>query len=120
VAGHDRDDVCLLAFPNLATCRALCSDLAPDAPIDAVLAHAAVREAVRAALARYSAGQGSSSAVARVLLMAEPPSIDDNEITDKGYINQRAVLTKRADLVARLYEATPHASVIVVAEVASQ
>ena len=41
--------------------------------------------------------------------MAEPPSIDENEITDKGYINQRAVLTKRADLVARLYEGTPHA-----------
>jgi feruloyl-CoA synthase len=119
VAGHDRDDVCVLAFPNLAACRALCSDLAPDAPADAVLANAAVREAVRAGLARFSAGQGSSNAVARVLLMAEPPSIDDNEITDKGYINQRAVLTKRADLVARLYEATPHASVIVVAEVAS-
>ena len=37
------------------------------------------------------------------MLMAEPPSIDANEITDKGYINQRAVLTRRAALVARLY-----------------
>jgi feruloyl-CoA synthase len=114
VAGHDRDEVCLLAFPNIAACRGACSDLASDAPTDAVLSNAAVREAVRAAMARYSAGQGSSSAVARVLLMAEPPSIDDNEITDKGYINQRAVLTKRADLVARLYEAPPHESVIIV------
>jgi feruloyl-CoA synthase len=119
VAGHDRDDVCLLAFPNVAACRALCPDLGPDASLDAIFAHVAVREAVRAALARYSADQGTSGAIARLLLMAEPPSIDDNEITDKGYINQRAVLTKRADLVARLYEAPPHASVIVVAETAA-
>ena len=107
VAGHDRDEVCLLAFPNVAACRALCAELAPDAPAAAVLANAAVREAVRAGLARYSAGQGSSSAVARVLLMAEPPSIDDNEITDKGYINQRAVLERRAALVEKLYSDDP-------------
>jgi feruloyl-CoA synthase len=41
--------------------------------------------------------------VGRVLLLVEPPSIDGNEITDKGYINQRAVLERRADLVAKLY-----------------
>jgi feruloyl-CoA synthase len=41
--------------------------------------------------------------IARCLLLAEPPSIDANEITDKGYLNQRAVLTNRAALVQRLH-----------------
>jgi feruloyl-CoA synthase len=50
-------------------------------------------------------GGTSSTHAATALLMAEPLSIDGGEITDKGYINQRAVLTKRATLVQRLYAA---------------
>jgi feruloyl-CoA synthase len=46
---------------------------------------------------------GSSTHPKRLMVMAEPPSIDANEITDKGYMNQRAVLERRADLVERLY-----------------
>ena len=46
--------------------------------------------------------------------MAEPPQIDANEITDKGYVNQRATLERRADLVARLYEDVPDDEVIVI------
>ena len=49
-------------------------------------------------------GVGSSTRVCRVLLLDEPPSLDANEITDKGYLNQRAVLTRRAHLVERLYD----------------
>ena len=49
--------------------------------------------------------QGSSMRIARCLLLTEPPSIDANEITDKGYLNQRAVLAKRAELVNRLHAA---------------
>ena len=41
--------------------------------------------------------------IARCMLLTEPPSIDANEITDKGYLNQRAVLVKRAALVERLH-----------------
>ena len=48
----------------------------------------------------------------RALLMAEPPSIDAGEITDKGYINQRAVRMHRADLVAHLYSDVPDGSII--------
>ena len=48
----------------------------------------------------------------RALLMEEPPSIDAGEITDKGYINQRAVLTRRAALVERLYRDAPGGEVI--------
>jgi feruloyl-CoA synthase len=115
VAGHDRDEVALLAFANVAACRGLCDGLATDATPAEVLAHAAVRAAVATAVRRHNeAGGGSSTAVARVILMHEPPSIDANEITDKGYVNQRAVLTRRADLVERLYAEPAHADVIVV------
>jgi feruloyl-CoA synthase len=48
-------------------------------------------------------GKGSSMRVRRVLLMTEPPSVDGNEMTDKGYINQRATLERRKALVDRLY-----------------
>ena len=50
---------------------------------------------------------GSSTQVRRVLVMSEPPSIDANEITDKGYMNQRAVLERRAALVEQLYSNNP-------------
>lgn len=104
VAGHDRDEIGLLAFPNLAACRSLCPDLAADRPAAEVVAREEVRAAVRAGVARHNAaGGGSSTHVTRVVLLDEPPSIDANEITDKGYVNQRAVLTRRAALVEALY-----------------
>jgi feruloyl-CoA synthase len=59
------------------------------------------------------ANPGASTRVARVHLMAEPPSIDANEITDKGYINQRAVLERRRDLVGRLFADPPGPDVVV-------
>jgi feruloyl-CoA synthase len=52
-------------------------------------------------------GKGSSMRVKRVLLMDEPPSVDGHEITDKGYINQRATLERRKALVDRLYAGGP-------------
>ena len=51
--------------------------------------------------------------IARAMLMVEPPSIDGNELTDKGYINQRAGLERRAALVERLYADKPGEDVIV-------
>jgi feruloyl-CoA synthase len=56
---------------------------------------------------------GSSTRIARVMLMVEPPSIDGNELTDKGYINQRAGLERRAALVEKLYADKPGDDVIV-------
>ncbi len=56
---------------------------------------------------------GSSMRIARAMLMAEPPSIDGNELTDKGYINQRAGLERRAALVAKLYADQPGEDVII-------
>lgn len=115
VTGHDRDHVGLLAFANLSACRSLCPDLAADCPTEEVLRHAAVREALVSGIARHNAATGSSSmGIARIILMSEPPSIDANEITDKGYINQRAALQRRAELVERLYADAGHPDVIVI------
>jgi len=68
-----------------------------------VIAAAKVRAAIAQGLATLQAqGGGSSSHATRALLLAEPPSVDGGEITDKGYINQRAVLARRPDAVATL------------------
>jgi feruloyl-CoA synthase len=91
VTGHDRNEIGALLFLNLAASK----DLPPDA------LRAKLGEALRKLAAE--SGAGSSTHPARVLVMSEPPSIDANEITDKGYINQRAVLERRAALVERLY-----------------
>ena len=56
---------------------------------------------------------GNGGRVGRALLMVEPPSIDGNELTDKGYINQRAGLERRAALVEKLYAEKPGEDVIV-------
>jgi feruloyl-CoA synthase len=117
VTGHDRDKIGLLVFPSLAGCRALCPHLS-DAPLAALVAEPAVRHALAAGLRRFNAGAGGSSQrVEMALLLAEPPSIDRGEITDKGYINQRAVLTGRAALVARLHAEPPAGDVVVVQSV---
>jgi feruloyl-CoA synthase len=116
IAAPDREFVGALVFPNVAACRALCPDLAGDAPIDAVLGDARVRETLRGMFQRLAAeGTGSSTFVARVLLLSDPPSMDAREITDKGSINQKIVLTNRASLVDELYAEPPSPSVIVCA-----
>jgi feruloyl-CoA synthase len=111
LTGHDREEIGLLVFPSLGGCRALCPDLG-DAPMAELVADPRVRDAVRGALARLCAGGAGSTRATRALVMTEPPSIDANEITDKGYVNQRAVLARRADLVERLHAARPDGAVI--------
>jgi feruloyl-CoA synthase len=102
VAGHDEDEVRFLVFPNIAACRAV-SGLPDTATLTDVLAHAKVRAGVGLGLAKLKAQNGGSAGHAtRAVLLAEPPSIDGGEITDKGYINQRAVLDRRADALAKL------------------
>jgi feruloyl-CoA synthase len=95
VAGHDANEVRFLVFPNIPACRALAQ--LPDADVAEVLRAPAVRDAIAQGLSRLKAkGGGSSTFATRALLMAELPSVDGGEITDKGYINQRAVLSRRA------------------------
>jgi feruloyl-CoA synthase len=74
-----------------------------------------VREHVRRGLRRWNADQGGSSTrVACVILLKDPPSIDANEITDKGYINQRVALERRQTDVERLYAEALDDDVIVI------
>jgi len=112
VAGHDRDRVALLIFPNRDACARL-AGLPADAPAETLVAAPAVRETVRRGLAAHNAGNpGSSTAIARALLLVEPPDVDAGEITDKGYLNQRTVLERRAALVEALYAEPPGETVI--------
>jgi feruloyl-CoA synthase len=76
--------------------------------------HPAVREHVGRAIARWNADHGSSQRIARVLLLSDAPSIDANEITDKGYINQRLALERRKAEVERLFAPAPDADVLIV------
>lgn len=102
VTGHDADEVRFLVFPNVAACRAL-AKMPDDAPVADVLNHASVRPAIASGLMKLKAnGGGTSSFATRARLMVELPSVDDGEITDKGYINQRAVLTRRASELSKL------------------
>jgi feruloyl-CoA synthase len=104
ICGQDREYVGLLGFPNIAACRRLAGDEGAKLATAELLAHPAVVGTLREGLARMNAdGKGSSMRVRRAILMAEPPSVDGHEITDKGYINQRATLERRKDLVERLY-----------------
>ena len=112
VTGHDRPWVGLLAWPNVPACRALIGDA--QASVEQLVAHPAVRACMADGLAAHNADSAGASSrrIARVLLMTEPPSIDGNELTDKGYINQRAGLDRRAALVQRLYAEPPADDVI--------
>jgi feruloyl-CoA synthase len=113
IAGADRDDATALVFPDLDACRALCVELSPDAPAPDVLSATATRRAFAQRLAAFaSAATGSSNRIDRLILLAEPPSLDIGEITDKGSINQRAVLRARAALVEELYASPLSARVI--------
>ncbi len=102
VCGQDGDEVGLLAWLNLGAAREAAGD--PDAAMDALVRSPAVAERVRERVAAYNAEHpASSTRVARVLLLAEPPQLDADEITDKGYVNQRAVLARRHERVQELF-----------------
>ena len=76
-----------------------------------------MREHVRVSASRAGtrSTRGASQQIARVLILTDPPSIDANEITDKGYINQRLALERRKAEVERLFAGEPDSGVIVVA-----
>ena len=114
-AGPDRDDIAALVFPDIEACRRLAGLGAEATPAD-IVGHAKVRakfaELMRTLLA---VSPGSSTRVMRAIAMAEPPSMDKSEATDKGSINQRAVLKNRAALVDALY-ATPLSAQVITPE----
>jgi feruloyl-CoA synthase len=114
LAGPDRDEVAALIIPDVEACRKLAPELPPDAAAAVVLAHPQVRKAFQRCLDALSdPSRGTSARIGRAILLAEPPSLDVGEVTDKGSINQRAVLAHRAALVEELYADPPSVSVIV-------
>ena len=114
VTGHDRrgDRPARLPQPG----RLPLALLRPERrrPLDELIRRPEVRGRLAAGLAAHNAtNRANSRRIARALLLAEPPSIQSGEITDKGYVNQRAVLDRRAAIVERLY-VSPDSEVLMI------
>jgi feruloyl-CoA synthase len=110
IGAPDRDYVTALIFPNLAMCRPIATGATTPSQ---VLSHPAILSAFREALEGLAVeSTGSSTFVARAMLLDQPPSADAREITDKGSLNQKAVLANRAALVDELYSDTQSPLVI--------
>ena len=102
IAGIDQDYIGALIFPDMDACRSLTGDSALS--LADAAAHPAVRAQFAALLESFAKkSTGSSTRIARAILLEQGPSIDKSEMTDKGSINQRAVLGNRAHLVEMLY-----------------
>ena len=111
VAGENLPFIGLLAWLNPAGCQSLVG--CDDASLVELARHQVVRAHVRSAIAQWNAAHsGSSERIARVLLLPDLPSIDANEITDKGYVNQRAAIAFRHREIGLLYAEVPGAEVI--------
>jgi feruloyl-CoA synthase len=113
LAGENENEVTALGIPDMPAIRALHSELDKKLSDADVLNSEGVRAKVKERLTAFAReSTGSSNRLTRVLLMDEPPSMDAGEMTDKGSINQRAVLGRRANLVKELYANPPSARVI--------
>jgi feruloyl-CoA synthase len=100
IVGPDRPELGALIIPDL-----LALDDGEGGDAAAALARPSVRRQFAEGLARLAkTATGSSNRITRMIVMHEPLSIDAHEVTDKGSINQRAVLKHRATLVDELYD----------------
>jgi feruloyl-CoA synthase len=112
IAGINRDEVSALAVLDLDGCRLINPALPPD-DLAAAASDPKIREAFRARLIGFLAtATGSATRITRALLLDTPLSIDRGEVTDKGSINQRAVLDHRGALIDELYSPTSSNAVI--------
>lgn len=108
ICGQDKDFATALVWPSPVTAEQYAKAAGDPGKGFAALMTDLARKA-----AAFNAGEpGSSRRIKRVLVMTEPPSIDAGEITDKGYVNQRLVISRRADLVQALYADPPGPGVI--------
>jgi feruloyl-CoA synthase len=116
ITGHGREFVGALLFPHLPAWRTR-AGMDADYPIGDLLRHEGVRRDLAERLRAFaSEHRGSSTAPARVAILETPPQFDAREVTDKGSLNQRAVLEARAAIVEQLYGADGDALVIEIAE----
>ena len=116
IAAPNKEYLTAMVFPNLPLLRARFAVAANAHPDDAdFLQSEAVADFFRDIFKRHNAAHsGSSNRFERFTLLTVPPHIDKNETTDKGYINQSAVLAHRADLVEKLFADPPPADVIII------
>jgi feruloyl-CoA synthase len=112
IAGINRDEISALVVLDLDGCRLINPALASDNSA-AAASDPSVRAAFRERFEKFLASAtGSSTRITRAILLDTPLSIDRGEVTDKGSINQRAVLEHRAGLVEAIYAPVPPAQVI--------
>jgi feruloyl-CoA synthase len=117
ITGHDRNFLGMMLVPNFEACRTLASDLPPGAAPAEVLRHDSVTGKFASLLESFAAqATGNSNRVERALLLEEPPALDAGEVTDKGSLNQRAILERRAGLVEEIYAARPPQRVLCIPE----
>ena len=113
IAAPDRDFVAALIFPNADACRAACGRATRDLPLSELVRSPALTSRIRGVLEEVARNStGLSTSVTRAMLMPEPPSIDAHETTEKGSINQKAVLANRAAVVELVYAEQPSSDVI--------
>lgn len=110
ICGHDGPYVAALAWPNVAACRRLACEL-EDLSVEALVSHPIVLSELQNRLSKQ-AHLAPSQRVARLLLMPEPPSSDQGEIADKGYINQAKTRQRRSPWVDRLLAEQPEQAVV--------
>jgi feruloyl-CoA synthase len=112
IAGHDRNFASALVFPNIGRCRDA-AGLDPETKPADVVAHPAIRQRFQDIFDTLaSESTGSSTFVSRAVVLDTPPSLDAKEITDKGSINQKAVLAHRAATVEDIYADSPSSTVL--------
>jgi feruloyl-CoA synthase len=117
ITGHDRNFLGMMIVPNLESCRPLAAGLPSKASSAEVLLHPAVRATFSELLESFAAqATGNSNRVERLVLLEEPPSLDAGEITDKGSLNQRVIIDRRAELVRQIHSDQPPPSVLRIRE----
>jgi len=111
ITGADRKEIGLLIFPNTAALKK--AGFETD-PVENALAGDHLKREIRRRLAeRAGQGSGSASRIARALVLAEPPSMGEGEMTAKGNLNFRKVLTRRAEMLERLYDDADPATITI-------
>ena len=102
VTGHDKNYLGFLAWPNMEACKKF---IGQEIETHEILEHPLLKEEIKKKIMVHNKNfPGSSTKIKKLILMSTPPSFDNNEITDKGYVNQSSALAARENLVNKLYD----------------